>query len=127
MKYTRHNALTDNEINTRLNHCMECVLKIFNKEKEYLFTRHKDYEIKGFYAFAAMDIYNIPARRVTGFLKICYETVIKYANEIRDSYDPKHREMTSKMYEFLYESNLKIVKWKTLNRLPKKCQEDLYL
>lgn len=131
MKYSRHNALSESEIEYRLNHCLETVSDVYDEDKEHIQKTYRKnrtyYEMKQFFIFCAIDVYAIPTRAVTDFIKLDYATVILYANAIRDSYDRRHRKLIKDVYEIINaDQNLKIIKWKSVNRLSKKDQANLY-
>jgi hypothetical protein len=124
--------MSKEEIDLRLNHCLNAVSYVYEEDAEHITKQYRTdqtyIEMKSFFIFCAIDIYEIPTPHIRDYLKLHYSTIIKYANEIRDSYDTRLKRMIREIYKLLENHpQIKLIRWKSLNRRSKKELENIYL
>jgi replicative DNA helicase len=124
--------MSKEEIDLRLSHCLNAVSYVYEEDAEHITKQYRTdqtyIEMKSFFIFCAIDIYEIPTLYIRDYLKLHYSTIIKYANEIRDSYDSRLKRMIREIYKLLENHpQIKLIRWKSLNRRSKKELENIYL
>ncbi len=126
------NLMPQHEIELRLNHCLNAVAQVYEEDKEHILKSYRIQdtykEMKSFFIFCAIDIYDIPPTVIKDYLNLHYRTIMTYVNDIRDSYSTELKRMIREVYKGLENHpEIKLIRWKTLNRRSKKELQNIYL